>query len=89
MYGQQKAEEVTASCWASSDVNGATEPMVHMTGPQNRVRDGHLVLKSRDSVTQAVDKDGATAGMDLGILKWDWACRLRCWGSQVQGLGRV
>lgn len=45
--------------------------MVHMTGPQNRVRDGHLVLKSQDSVTQAVDKDGATAGMDLGILKWD------------------
>lgn len=45
--------------------------MVHMTGPQNQVRDGHLVLKSRDSVTQAVDKGGATAGMDLGILQWD------------------
>ena len=44
---------------------------MHVTGPQNQVRDGHLVLKPQDGVTEAVDKDGAAAGMDLGILKWD------------------
>lgn len=84
--GSKKQRE-DPNCWASSGLNEATEHTVHMAGPQ--VRNGHFVLKPLDSVTKIVDIDSAAVGVDLGILKWDQACRLRCWGNQGQGLGRM
>ena len=80
VYRQQKTEGSHPNCWASSGLNDATEHMVHVTGPQ--VRNGHFMLKPLDSVTKIVDIDSAAVGVDLGILKWDQACRLRCWGNQ-------
>lgn len=89
VYRQQKAEGSHPNCWASSGLSDAAEHMVHMTGSQNQIRNGHFLLKPLDSMTKIVDIDSATVGVDLGILKWDQACRLRCWGNQGQGLGRM
>lgn len=55
VYRQQKAEGSHPNCWASSGLNEAIEHMVHMTGPQNQVRNGHFTLKPLDSVTKIVD----------------------------------
>lgn len=49
-----KKQRSHPNCWASG-LNEAIEHMVHMTGPQNEVRNGHFTLKPLDSVTKIVD----------------------------------